>query len=265
MDKSNIEYCGKALYEAFITKKPIEKLSLKFPNELDIETAYEIQKCMLEYVEKDGRHPAGHKIGLTSKAMRELVNINEPDYGRIYFEDCYCSNSEIKCSDFIYPRIEAEILFKLKSDLNKPNITFEDVVEAVEYFVPAFEIIDNRYHIEGQLISDSIADNAANGAYVVGDKPCYIENMDYARNISYQGIILEKNGYQIDTSTCAAVMGNPINAVCWLANKMYEKNDPLLKGELVLSGSIIAAVEVKKGDYFRCDYGQFGSVDVHFV
>lgn len=265
MEEKQIAYCGRALYDAFISRKPIERLSLKFPDTLTVKAAYEIQRYMLELIEKDGRHPAGHKIGLTSKAMRDLVHIDEPDYGKIYYEDCHHSNADVKCSDFIYPRIEAELLFKLRSDLNKPDITFEDVVEAVEFFVPAFEIIDNRYKIEGQLIADSIADNAANGAYVIADAPCYFESLEEARKLAQYGITLEKNGRQLDTSTCAAVMGNPVEAVRWLANKMYAKHDPLLRGELVLSGSIIAAVEVAPGDYFRCDYGKLGHVAVHFI
>ena len=265
MKKETIVQCAESLYQAFVTNTPIDRLSLKYPEDLTIEAGYAIQSRMLAMMEAAGRHPAGHKIGLTSKAMRDLVHIQEPDYGRIFYEDCFHSGAEVACDRFIYPRIEAEILFKLKESLDRPNITEEDVVRATQYFVPAFEIIDNRYRIEGQLISDSIADNAANGAYVIGDEPCYFGEHLSNAELPLQGINLEKNGRQIDTSTCAAVMGNPTTAVAWLANKMFSLGEPLKAGELVLSGSIIAAVDVQKGDYFRCDYGSLGYVSVHFV
>lgn len=265
MTEDVINQCADELYQAFVTNRPIKRLSLRYPEELTIEAGYEIQKRMIVRMEESGRHLAGHKIGLTSKAMRDLVHIHEPDYGRIFYEDCFLSGAEVPCDRFIYPRIEAELLFKLKEDLAGPDITEDDVVQATQYFLPAFEIIDNRYDIEGQLISDSIADNAANGAYVVADTPLYFGEQFRNRDLPLQGINLERNGRQIDTSTCAAVMGNPTRAVAWLANKMFALGEPLRAGELVLSGSIIAAVDVHKGDYFRCDYGSMGYVSVHFV
>lgn len=254
-----IQIIADTLYDAWLRQEPIQRMTQTY-GDFSKEDAYEIQKIFVQKQIASGQSPAGKKIGLTSKAMRELVHIDEPDYGSIFYERCFGNGSELDTGSFIIPRVEAELLFKLKQDLPGPVVTPQDVVAATEYVAAAFEIIDNRYNIEEQEIVDSIADNAAFGACVIGDIPGKVDELD----LRALGLVMEKNNKQICTGSGAAVMGDPLNAIVWLAEKMAQLGDPLRAGDLVLSGSIIAAVDVARGDCLRGYFGPLGEVSVSF-
>lgn len=247
------------LYDAWLSRTPIPRMTQIY-GDFSQEDAYEIQKVFIGRQIAAGQTPAGKKIGLTSKAMRDLVHINEPDYGTIFFEQCFGSDTELDSAAFIIPRVEAEILFKLKRGLDRPGVTPEDVADATEYVTAAFEIIDNRYTIQDQKIVDSIADNAAFGACIMGDVPKRVDELD----LRSLGFVMEKNHKQVCTGSGAAVMGNPLNAMVWLAEKMIQLGDPLKANELVLSGSIVAAVDVAPGDHLCGRFGPLGEVNVSF-
>lgn len=260
MDEKTIEFIGGKLFAAQQSRRPIKTMSKEYDG-FSIEDAYKTQQCLIRHHLESGYTPSGKKIGLTSKAMRDLVHINEPDYGIIFHQNAVSNEGEISADQCIIPRVEAELVFKLKKDINKKNVCVQDIINATDYIVAAFEIIDNRYDIDGQTIADSIADNAAFCAYVLGDIPISPEKLD----LRHLGFILEKNGRQVSTGSGAAIMGNPFNAMVWLANRMVELENPLKAGELVLSGSMIAAVDAAKGDYFRGRFGPFEDVGVHFI
>lgn len=215
---------------------------------------------MLDHYLEDQYHFSGRKVGMTSHAMREQFHIHEPDYGYIFQELKFENGSKIDITQFLDPMVEAELAFVLKEDLNRPDITAEDVLSATEYVTAALEIIDARTQHFDTTIADSIADNASFAAYVTGDTILSPLSVD----LSLVGIIAEKNGNQIATSSGASVMGNPACAVAWLANKMYALGEPLKKGEFILSGSFISAVPVKPGDLIHMKYGHFGEIQILF-
>ena len=250
---------GKDLFSAAMSATPIPTISKQYP-EITYEEAYRIQRYMLEQYYKAGYVRSGRKIGLTSKAMRDLVNINEPDYGSIFFNNYFQSGSILSVSDFVIPRVEVEFAYKLKKDLDKHNISRSDVLDATEFIVCALELIDNRADMTGLKIYDSIADNAAFAAYTLGDIPVYPEEIDM-RNV---GVIIWKNDQQVAASSGAAVMGDTTNGIIWLANKMVELGEPLRAGEYVMAGSVVAAMPVQAGDRFRAQFGKFGEVSVRF-
>jgi len=250
---------GKDLFQATRTAQAIPTISKRYP-EITYEDAYSIQQYMLQEYKKAGYVRSGRKIGLTSKAMRDLVNINEPDYGSIFFNNYFLSGSELQCSNYVIPRVEVEFAYKLKHGLGKKGITKQDVLNATEFIVCALELIDNRADMTDIKIHDSIADNAAFGSYTFGDIPIYPDEVDM-RSI---GIVVYKNNKQESTSSGAAVMGDATNGIVWLANKMVELGEPLQAGEYVLAGSVVAAMHARPGDYFRADFGKFGEVSVQF-
>lgn len=250
---------GVSLLQALKKAEPIPTISKQWPG-IDYEDAYEIQKHMLTEFQKAGYVRSGRKIGLTSKAMRDLVNINEPDYGSIFFNDYFPNGGTLRTADFIIPRVEVEFAYKLKRKLDKLDITQEDVLEATEFIVCALELIDNRADTEGPKVFDSIADNAAFAGYTLGDIPLYPDEVDM-RNV---GVVVYKNGRQECTSSGAAVMGDATNGIVWLANKMVALGEPLEAGEFVLAGSVVAAMPVRPGDSFAADFGRFGTVGVYF-
>lgn len=262
MKYEDIVQMGEALFHAGITHEQIDPPSVSFPD-INYEEAYAIQKVLVERMQQNGMNVSGKKVGLTSKAMRKTANIYEPDYGYTFAELYYPNGSEIRLDQFIAPRIECELAFKLKKDLDKPEVTMKDVLEATEYVVPCLEICDFRIYRDKvqRLIKDSIADNAAFGGYVLGDVPVYVEHVD----LSLVPYAFEVNNRQIEVSCGAAVYDDPALSVAWLANTFYALHTPLKKGEIVLSGSAVASVPVKSGDHFRCRFGKYGEVECRFI
>ena len=262
MTKEQISSMGQALYQAAVTHRQVDCPSMHFQN-VTYEEAYAMQRVMIDRMVESGMTLSGKKVGLTSKAMRKVSGINEPDYGFIFSDLSYPNESEIPFSSLIAPRVEAELAFMLRADLDKPDITLKDVLDATEYVIPCLEICDFRIFRDKvqRLITDSIADNAAFGAYVLGDRPIPIGGLD----LSLVPYAFDVNNTQTEVSCGAAVYDDPALSVAWLANTFYRLGSPLKKGELVLSGSAVASVPVKQGDHFRCRYGSLGEVSCKFI
>ncbi|MCR4672987.1 MAG: fumarylacetoacetate hydrolase family protein [Lachnospiraceae bacterium] len=262
MNKAEINMFGEAFYRACLSHQQIDVPSLTHPD-ISYEEAYAIQNVFVDFLKKDGYTVSGKKVGLTSKAMREAANIYEPDYGYIFSEMAYENDSVLSFDNFIVPRIECELAFKLKKDLDMPNVTVKDVMEATEYVVACMEVCDFRLYRDKvqRLVQDSISDNAAFAAYVLGDMPVPVKD----RDLSLVPYIFSVNNHVVEASCGAAVYDNPALSVAWLANTFNKLSDPLRKGEIILSGSAVASVAVQRGDHFRCGFGDFGEVSCTFV
>ena len=246
------------LIEAERSCQPIEALSDKFAD-LSYNDAYAIQLKTIDIKVKSGAVIVGKKIGLTSKAMQEQSNVKEPDYGFILDNKVFREGQPIRMKNLIKPRIEAEIVFLLKDDLKGPGVTVASVLAATEGVMPAFEIIDRRF--KGEItVKDSIADNASNGAVVLGGK---LTPLSPDIDLRLMGMVLEKNGGIIGTAAGAAVLGNPAEAVAWLANKLAEHGIILRKGEFIMSGSLTRASDIEPGSFFRATFDRLGSVSAY--
>jgi len=227
-----------------------------------IDDAYKIQLRLIEEKKKRGEIVVGKKVGLTSKAMQDLAGIDEPDYGFLTDRMVVFEGFPIKLSELIHPRVEAEIVFVLKEDLEGPGVLVSDVLRATDYIMPALEIIDSRIKRDKRRrIEDSISDNAGTGRVVFSGKMSSITNMDLRR----VGLVFEKNGDVISTAAGAAVLGNPAQAVAWLANKLSRYGVALHEREIILSGSLIAAIDVGPGDSVTATFDRIGSVKAKFV
>jgi 2-oxopent-4-enoate hydratase len=257
-----VEEYAKALIKAEDTQTPIEPITKQHP-ELNLEDAYKIQLKIIEEKTKRGEIIIGKKIGLTSKAMQELAGINEPDYGFLTDRMIIYEDFPIKRSELINPRVEAEIAFVLKKELKGPGVTVSDVIQATDYVMPCLEIIDGRTtRIPGERrVENSILDNAAVGKVVFGAKRCPIDDID----LRIIGLVFERNGEIVSTAAGAAVYGNPIQAVAWLANKLSQFGVTLKAGETIISGSLIAAVQAGAGDCFTATFDRLGPVKVKFI
>jgi 2-oxopent-4-enoate hydratase len=257
-----IEDYAKALVRAEDTQNPIEPITTKYP-EITIEDAYKIQLKVIEEKTKRGEKIIGKKIGLTSKAMQQLGGIFEPDYGFLTDKMIAYEDFPVKRSQFINPGVEAEIAFVLKEDLEGPGVVVSDVLQATDYVLPCLEIIDGRtIRRPDRRVENSIIDNAAVGKVVFGAKKTSLDGVD----LRLVGLVFEFNGETVSTATGAAVYGNPVQAVAWLANKLAEFGVSLKRGETIISGSLIAAVrDVKAGDVFYGIFDRLGSVKVKFI
>jgi len=259
---SVIEEYAKALIVAEDTRTPIEPITKMYPG-LSLEDAYKIQLRLIEEKTRRGEVIIGKKVGLTSKAMQELGGVFEPDYGFLTDRMVVFEDFPIELSELIYPAVEAEIAFVLKEDLEGPGVLVSDVLRATDYIMPCLEIIDGRtIRYPGEWrVENSILDNAAASRVVFGGKRCSIDDID----LRYMGMVFEKNGEIISTAAGAAVYGNPVQAVAWLANKLFEFGVALKEGETIISGSLIAADRVSAGDCYTATFDRIGSVKVKFV
>jgi 2-oxopent-4-enoate hydratase len=257
-----IEDYAKSLVKAEDTQTPIEPITTEYPN-LTIEDAYKIQLKVVSEKTKRGEIIVGKKIGLTSKAMQQLGGIFEPDYGFLTDRMIAYEDFPVKRSDFINPGVEAEIAFVLKKDLEGPGIIVSDVLQATDYVMPCLEIIDGRtIRRPDRRVENSILDNAGVGKVIFGAKKTKLEGID----LRLVGLVFEHNGEIVSTATGAAVYGNPVQAVAWLANKLSEFDVSLKAGEVIISGSLIAAVRgAKDGDVLTATFDRLGSVKLKFT
>lgn len=254
-----IDELARMLLEAEEKREPIDPLTKTYP-QISIEDAYRIQLKNVDAKIARGEKIVGKKIGLTSKGMQKLFGVNEPDYGHLTDRMIVLEGECIDLRELIQPKIEAEIAFVLKDDLKGPGITPADVLRATEGVMPALEIIDSRIRDWKIKIQDTIADNASSARFVLGGRIVDVRNID----LRLVGLVFEVNGEIISTAAGAAVMGNPVSSVAWLANKLASYGTYLKSGEVILSGSLIAAVDIKPGYIVRATFDKLGSVTIRF-
>lgn len=259
MNAGKTEQYGDALYQALIDRQPIAPITGREPD-ISIEDAYRIQLRMVERRLQKGETIIGKKIGVTSRAVQDMLGVYQPDFGQLLSGMVYGEGEPIPTGTLIAPRAEAEVAFILKRDLNGPGVTAADVLRATEYVLPCFEIVDSRITDWKIRIQDTVADNASCGVFVLGGTPRSLRGFD----LSVAGMVVEKNGDILSTSAGAAVQGSPVNAVAWLANTLGALGIPLKAGEVILSGSQSPLMPVAAGDSFRCSVGGLGSCSVRF-
>ncbi len=232
----------------------------------DMDDAYKIQAELVRQKIAAGRIITGWKIGLTSKAMQAALNITTPDSG-ILFDDMYfASGATVPKSRFIQPRIEAEIAFVMKSDLDHSNLSEEAILEATDYVCPSLEILDTRILRKDPAtgvtrnIVDTISDNAANAGYVLGEQKLDPKSTD----LRWMGAIVSRNGEVEETGLGAGVLNNPVTSMLWLAERLATYGGQIRAGQVILSGSFIRPIEAVPGSHIHADFGPYGVVDCHF-
>lgn len=247
---------AEALVRAEQDHAPITPLSERHP-EATIDDAYRVSMAVTDLKVKAGRVVKGHKIGLTSKAMRSLTGATEPDYGTMFDDWFVLEGGTVDMSTMNRPLVELELAFVLGSPLAGPGVTAADVVRATDFVLPSIEIVDSRYAGRGpNMLVDSISDAASCGRVVLGGCPRRLTDIDVRRI----GASLAVNGTIEETGVASAVMGNPINSVAWLANKLHEFGVPFEAGHVALSGSFIKAIPFKAGDVVSATFDQLGDV-----
>lgn len=240
-------------------RKPMVQPSRTWPG-MELADAYRIQDLWAEARMEAGARVIGHKIGLTSRAMQMASKINEPDYGRILDDALYNDGAQIPASSFLKPRLEVELAFVMGEDLSGPATRIYDVMRATEFVVPALEVIDYRTEVPRAIV-DTIADNAAFGAIVVGGR--MIRPMDV--DIRWVGATLSKNGIIEESGVSAAIMGHPAAGIAWLVNKLHGVDAGLKRGQIVLAGSFTRPVDIARGDVIHADFGPLGAIGVSFT
>jgi 2-oxo-hept-3-ene-1,7-dioate hydratase len=269
-DDALIQHLATELNQAEKSRTQIEHFSKRYPG-MTIEDGYRINRAWMQIKFAEGRTMIGHKIGLTSRAMQQASQIDEPDYGTLLDDMRYtCTPGQvlnIPFKNFIAPRVEVELAFVLKHALRGPNITVEQVLAATDYVTPAIEIIDarieqfDRHTKVMRKVFDTISDNAANAGIVLGGE----QVNPNTTNLPWCGAVLKQNGVVEETGLAAGVQGHPAVGIAWLANKLAPWGEHLAAGEIVLAGSFTRPVGAKVGDVFEADYGPLGCLQFKFV
>lgn len=249
-----------ALAEAEVNARPIPPLSADHPT-LSVADAYAIQQLGREARERRGHRLVGRKVGLTSAAMREMLGVEEPDFGYLT-DDLVChSGARLPRAALIAPMVEPEIAFRLDRAVAGPDVTAADVLAATDAVAPALEVIDSRITDWRITLVDTVADNASSARVVLGGRLTPIDQLD----LRLVGMALSRNGEPTDSGAGAAVLGNPIRCVAWLANRLSDFGASLRAGDVVLAGSLHRALPLDGGDVIRAEFAHLGAVTARFT
>lgn len=254
-----IQSAAHALYHALCTGDPIAPLTETYGG-LTIDQAYEISLAVYALRKKAGEKDIGKKIGITSDAVMNMLGVNQPDFGFLT-DRMWAKDNVVDTRNMILPRAEAEIAFKLKSDLTGPDITEQDVFEATESIAACFEVVDSRVKDWKIKIQDTIADNASCGTMAIGS------NWIDPTRVDLLGCkaVVTKNGEKLSEGVGAATFGSPLKAVAWLANTLGERGIPFRAGEIILSGSLVPLEPVMPGDHMHVSIDGIGECEVSFI
>ena len=240
-------------------------LSLAHPG-MTLDDAYAVQAALVARKRAAGARVIGWKIGLTSRAMQQALNIDTPDSGVLLDDMLFADGATIPAGRFIQPRVEAEIAFVMQAPLSGANVTRADVLAATGHVAPALEILDTRILRadpatgRARIITDTVSDNAANAGIVLGDARHAVDAVD----LRWIGAIVTRNGTVEETGLGAGVLNDPVTAVLWLVHRLARYGMGIEAGQILLSGSFIRPVEAPPGSRFHADFGAFGSVSVTF-
>lgn len=261
MDAALISQLGDELFDALAQRRTLAPLTSRHP-EITVDDAYRISLHFLARRQALGERVIGKKIGVTSKPVQDMLGVFQPDFGFLTDAMQFADGATVSLAQagLIQPRAEGEIAFMLKSDLQGPGVTREDVLAATEWVAPCFEIVDSRIHDWKIKIQDTVADNASCGVFVVGTRHTDPRALDLAA----AAMTLQKNGAPAGAGLGAAVQGHPAEAVAWLANTLGAFGIPFKAGELILSGSLAPLVPAVAGDRFTMEIEGLGGCSVNF-
>jgi 2-keto-4-pentenoate hydratase len=255
-----IQKAADLLHEAARTGVPTGPIrELLAPGDLD--AAYAVQALNTKRALSAGRRLVGRKIGLTSLAVQRQLGVGQPDYGMLFADMARGDAEDVALGDVLQPKVEAEIAFVLGRDLTEPQLTAADLFRAIEYAVPSIEIVGSRVANWDIRITDTIADNASSGLYVLGSRPVKLTRFDPR----LCGMVMEKAGEPVSVGAGAACLGSPLNAALWLAKVMARLGSPLLAGDTILSGALGPMVGAAPGDVFDVRIEGLGAVRAAFA
>ncbi|MGI4813563.1 MAG: 2-keto-4-pentenoate hydratase [Janthinobacterium lividum] len=260
MTPAQRQQAAEALHEAAQSHRYIAPLREQF-SQLTLDDAYAIQRLNTERQLARGRRVVGCKIGLTSVAVQKQLGVDQPDFGMLFDDMGYGDGEPIPAALLTQPKIEAEIAFVMGRDLAIANPGQLDVLNAIDYALPALEVVGSRIADWNIRITDTIADNASSSAFVLGSRPRKLAEFD----LRLCGMVMERRGEPVSVGAGAACLGNPLNAVVWLARTMAALGTPLKAGDLVLSGALGPMVPVTPGDIFEARINGLGSVRAVFA
>jgi len=260
LNEQLIHELGDTLFRALENRTTIAPLTETHPA-ITVDDAYRISLRLLENRLAKGEKVIGKKIGVTSQAVMDMLNVHQPDFG--FMTDAMRHDGDMPISQLlIQPRAEGELAFILKKDLVGPSVTMADVIAATEAIVPCFEVVDSRIHDWKIKIQDTVSDNASCGLFTINESAAI--NPD-GLDLSTCVMTVTKNGKETSRGLGSAAMGNPAICVAWLANTLGEFGIKLNAGDVILSGSLVPLEPVRAGDSMTVSVEGIGACSVNFT
>jgi len=260
LNQYNIAKAAELLRNAAATGNFIAPLRETFEG-LTASDAYAIQKLNTEIKLQSGARLVGAKIGLTSLAVQRQLGVDTPDYGVLFDDMAFAEGLPIPLAGLLQPKIEAEVAFVLSRDLDLPAPTLVDVINAIDYALPALEIVGSRITQWNIRLVDTIADNASSSAFVLGGSPKKLDQLDLH---NCRMTLACDDEQDVSIGSGAACLGHPLNAVVWLARTLARHGTPLRAGDLVLSGALGPMVTVEAGRTYTARIDGLGIVTAAF-
>jgi len=226
----------------------------------DLTAAYAVQQQVTAHRLAMGATIVGRKIGLTSPAVQRQLGVDQPDFGILFDDMAYTDGATLSVDTVLQPRVEAEVAFVLQDDLAEGPLDAEQVRGAIGHAVAALEICGSRIADWDISFGDTVADNASAGAYVLGDERKTLEEVVPKDVVMSMSI----DGEEVSDGSGAACLGDPINAVVWLARQARDLGDPLRAGQVILSGALGPMRPVAPGSTVIASITGLGSVSASF-
>jgi 2-keto-4-pentenoate hydratase len=223
--------------------------------------AYAIQRFNVERGRAAGDRTVGRKIGLTSEAVQRQLGVDAPDSGWLWSSTSFGDGATIDRSKLIAPRVEAEIAFVLGADITESDMPMDRIAAAVEWVMPALEIVDSAIADWNITLVDTVADNASGWGFVLGGPQRRLADL----SLPTIGMTLKRNGRIESRGQGSATMGNPLNALAWLAGHAVALKEPLRAGEIILSGSLGPVLQASAGDQFEALIDGFAPLSLRFA
>lgn len=249
----NIETCAEQLHQTRLTKQEINSLRTDFS--FDLEQAYKIQEHGLYLRKQSGEKTIGVKLGFTSKAKMLQMGVEHLIWGGLTDAMQVRDGGSIDLNDFIHPRIEPEIGFLTKKDIDIP-LNMTNCFDYIAGVFSALEIIDSRYQAFKFSLEDVVADNTSSAAFVMGQ---LYPVGDFQPNM---GVLLKQNGQVVESGTTAAILGNPLQALIQISELLNQRGQVLPAGSIILAGAATAAITMHSGHHYQAEINGLGSVSV---
>lgn len=264
LDSAQRTTAAELLWAAERDLAPVDPLTETFPG-IDAVDAYEIQLINIRRKIAAGARVRGHKVGLSSPVMQQMMGVDEPDYGHLLDSMVLSGEAPIPAGKYCYPRIEVEIGYVLGSALPGADCTEQDVLAATEYIVPSLELIDSRITNWQIKLPDTIADNASSAGVILGEaRRTPTELAERGIDLANIDAVLYSGDQEVARGNTSAVLGNPTWCVAWLARKVASFGVKLEAGHLIIPGSCTRAIDAKPGTAFRAEFAGLGTVTAEF-
>lgn len=255
MDSVNIAKAAEALSVARDQRQPIPPISDSFAIR-DLDAAYAVAELNTRIAVAHSRRITGKKIGLTSAAVQKQLGVDQPDFGVLFRDMEFLSGADLPADRLLQPKAEGEVAFVIGGDLSDEDVSWGRFLLAIEYALPAIEIVDSAIADWKITLFDTIADNASCGLYVLGTTPRRITDLDLAAC----SMRFQKNHEGVSEGSGAACLGNPLFAAWWLAKTLGRLGQPLVAGDVVLSGALGPMFPIRVGDSLDLEITGLGQV-----